>query len=65
MKIGTTKYFLVQSEGTFAHIFHIDQEMNFWTLLDVRDSFKDCKKGRINSEDNGMIPLIINNTINN
>ena len=29
--------------------------MNFWTLVDVRDSFKDSEKKRPNSEDNGII----------
>ena len=40
---------------TFLANFHINQEMNFWALLDVRDSFKDLEKGRPNSEDNGII----------
>ena len=43
---------------TFLANFHINQEMNFWALLDVRDSFKDLEKGRPNSEDNGIIKFL-------
>ena len=50
--------FWFNQKETFLANFHINQEMNFWALLDVRDSFKDLEKGRPNSEDNGIIKFL-------